>query len=141
MYQLPSAEATLGQGTKIATFDLVNGVTAVLGIALDEESGVVLDVPLQVGRDSGLQRYVVLTRDALRGGPLVNGQQYYFAVTAYNRATSEEAATTTLESPRETSSACRKSRPRASDAPTKYPVRRCQSNTPRASVTPAYFQW
>ena len=98
VYQLPAAEATLGQGTKIATFDLVNGVAAVLGIALDEQSGVVLDVPLQVGSDSGLQRYIVLTHDAVRGGPLVNGQQYYFAVTAYNRATSEEAATTTLES-------------------------------------------
>ena len=98
VYQLPSVEATLGQGTRVATFDLVNGVAAVLGIALDEQSGVVLDVPLQVGSDSGLQRYITLTRDALRGGPLVNGQQYYFTVTAYNRATSEEAATTTLES-------------------------------------------
>ena len=99
VYQLPSAEATLSQGTKIATFDLVNGVTTILGIALDEQSGVVLDVPLQIGSDGGLQRYITMTRDALRSGPLVNGQQYYFAVTAYSRATSEEAATTTtLES-------------------------------------------
>ena len=99
VYQLPSAEATLSQGTKIATFDLVNGVTTILGIALDEQSGVVLDVPLQIGNDGGLQRYITMTRDALRSGPLVNGQQYYFAVTAYSRATSEEAATTTtLES-------------------------------------------
>ena len=99
VYQLPSAEATLSQGTKIATFDLVDGVTTILGIALDEQSGVVLDVPLQIGNDGGLQRYITMTRDALRSGPLVNGQQYYFAVTAYSRATSEEAATTTtLES-------------------------------------------
>ncbi|MDE2807764.1 MAG: T9SS type A sorting domain-containing protein [Gemmatimonadota bacterium] len=99
VYQLPSAEATLSQGTRIATFDIANGVTTILGIALDEQSGVVLDVPLQIGNDSGLQRYITLTRDALRGGPLVNGQQYYFAVTAYSRATSEETATTTtLES-------------------------------------------
>lgn len=99
VYQLPSAEATLDQGVKVATFDIVNGVTTILGIDLDEQSGVVLDVPLQVGNDSGLQRYVTLNRDALRGGPLVNGQQYYFTVTAYNRATSEDAAaTTTLES-------------------------------------------
>ena len=99
VYQLPSAEATLSQGTRVATFDLVNGVTTILGIALDEQSGVVLDVPLQIGNDSGLQRYIALSHDALRGGPLVNGQQYYFTVTAYNRATSEDAATTTtLES-------------------------------------------
>ena len=99
VYQLSSAEATLSQGAKVATFDLVNGVATILGIALDEQSGVVLDVPLQIGNDSGLQRYITLTHDALRGGPLVNGQQYYFAVTAYNRAISEDAATTTtLES-------------------------------------------
>ena len=99
VYQLPSAEATLSQGTRVATFDLVNGVTTILGIALDEQSGVVLDVPLQIGNDSGLQRYIALSHDASRGGPLVNGQQYYFTVTAYNRATSEDAATTTtLES-------------------------------------------
>lgn len=99
VYQMPSAEATLSQGTRIATFDLVNGVTTILGIALDEQSGVVLDVPLQIGNDRGLQRYITLSHDALRGGPLVNGQQYHFAVTAYNRATSEDAATTTtLES-------------------------------------------
>ena len=98
VYQLPSAEATLSQGAKVATFDIVNGVATILGIDLDEQSGVVLDVPLQIGNDSGLQRYITLTHDALRGGPLVNGQQYYFAVTAYNRATSEDATTTTLES-------------------------------------------
>ena len=98
LYQLPSAEATLSQGVKVATFDIENGVTTILGIALDEESGVVLDVPLQVGIDFGVKRNTTITEDHIRGGPLVNGQRYYFAVTAYNRATAEEAATTTLES-------------------------------------------
>ena len=98
LYQLPSAEATLSQGVKVATFDIENGVTTILGIALDEESGVVLDVPLQVGIDFGVKRNTAITEDHIRGGPLVNGQRYYFAVTAYNRATDEGAATTTLES-------------------------------------------
>ena len=39
-----------------------------------------------------------ITEDHIRSGPLVNGQRYYFAVTAYNRATAEGTATTTLES-------------------------------------------
>ncbi|MBT4499803.1 MAG: hypothetical protein HOC74_18895, partial [Gemmatimonadetes bacterium] len=39
-----------------------------------------------------------LTQDAINGGPLVNGQEYYFAVTAYNRNTATGAAVTTLES-------------------------------------------
>ena len=98
LYQLPSAEATLSQGVKVATFDIENGVTTILGIALDEESGVVLDVPLQVGTDFGVKRNIRITQDHIRSGPLVNGQRYYFAVTAYNRATAEGAATTTLES-------------------------------------------
>ncbi len=99
LYQLPSSDASLAQAAKIATYDLENGVATILGIRLDPQSGVILDVPLQVGSDAGVRRYVKLTRDALRGGPLVNGQRYYFAVTAYNRNTEEGAATTTLESP------------------------------------------
>ena len=99
LYQLPSAEATLEQGTKLATYDLENRITTILGIDLDEASGIVLDVPKQIGSDFGVKRYVKLTRDALRGRPLVNGQRYYFAVTAYSRNTAEEAAVTTLESP------------------------------------------
>ncbi|MEC8932841.1 MAG: hypothetical protein VYB08_15580, partial [Candidatus Latescibacterota bacterium] len=98
VYQLPSAEAGLAQGVKLGTFDEENGVTTILGIDLDETSGIVLDVPQQVGADFGLRRNLRLSTDALRGGPLVNGQDYYFAVTAYNRATGEAAAVTTLES-------------------------------------------
>lgn len=98
VYQLPSAEATLDQGVKLGTFDEENGVTTILGIDLDEASGIVLDVPQQVGVDFGVRRNLRVTTDALRGGPLVNGQRYYFAVTAYNRATGEAAAVTTLES-------------------------------------------
>ena len=98
LYQLPAAEAPLAQGKRLATYDLENGVAAILGIDLDDESGVILDVPLQIGSDFGVRRTVRLTQDALRGGPLVNGQEYYFAVTAYNRNTAEGAAVTTLES-------------------------------------------
>ena len=98
LYQLPSAEAPLTQGERLATYDLENGVASILGIALDDESGVILEVPLQVGSDFGVRRKAWMTHDALRGGPLVTGQEYYFAVTAYNRNTAEGAAVTTLES-------------------------------------------
>ena len=98
LYQLPSAEATLDQGERLSTFDLENGVRSILGRDFDDRSGLALDVPLQVGSDFGVRRIMRLTRDALRGGPLVNGQEYYFAVTAYNYNASEDAAETTLES-------------------------------------------
>lgn len=100
LYQLPSAQAPLSQGRKLATYDQDNKVTTILGIDLDEASGVVLDVPKQIGGDSGIRRNVKITQDALRGGtPLVNGQAYYFAVTAYNRNTADGAAVSSLESP------------------------------------------
>lgn len=98
VYQLPSPESSLSSGVLVGTFDLVNGVTTILGISLDEDSGVILDVPLQIGVDVGVKRNLKLTADAVRGGPLVNGQEYFFAVTAFNRATSEGVAITTLES-------------------------------------------
>ena len=99
IYQLPAAEATLAQGRKLGTFDIENGVTTVLGIDLDDDSGVILDVPLQIGTDFGVRRNLKVTQDLLRGSPLVNGQRYYFAVTAYSHNKDENAATTTLESP------------------------------------------
>ena len=99
VYQLPSAEATFDQAVKLATYDLENGVTTVLGIDLDDDSGVILDKPLQIGSDFGVRRNVKVTQDLLKGRPLVNGQRYYFAVTAYSHNKDENAATTTLESP------------------------------------------
>ncbi|MEW6750288.1 MAG: T9SS type A sorting domain-containing protein [Candidatus Latescibacterota bacterium] len=99
VYQLPSAESPRTQARKVATYDVENAVATILGINLDEQSGVILDVPLQVGSDSGVRRYLKVTQDAVNGGPLVNGQEYYFAVTAYNRNPAEGAAVTTLESP------------------------------------------
>ncbi|MFH1571192.1 MAG: hypothetical protein ABIL09_24595, partial [Gemmatimonadota bacterium] len=98
IYQLPSSTAAPSQGRKLATYDLENGVATILGINLDENSGVILDVPLQIGTDFGVRRFLKVATDALRGGPLVNGQEYYFAVTAYNRNTAVGAAVTTLES-------------------------------------------
>ena len=99
VYQLPSASADLSQARKIATYDVVNGVTAILGDELDSESGLVLKRPLQIGRDSGLRWFSTIRRDALRGGPLVNGQAYHFAVSAYSyNPTPSSFIPSTLES-------------------------------------------
>jgi hypothetical protein len=59
---------------------------------------VILDVPKQIGRDFGLVWSATIEQDALRGIPLVNGQRYYFAVTAYSRNTVEGAPVASLES-------------------------------------------
>ena len=98
VYQFPSAEADLSQAVKIATYDVSNGVQAILGKTLDDRSGVIVSVPQQIGTDSGVRWVSTIKKDAIRGGPLVNGQTYHFAVTAYSFNGSEGAVVTTLES-------------------------------------------
>lgn len=99
VYQFPAAEADLSQARKIATYDLQNGITTILGLQLDDTSGEAVRLPLQSGRDSGLQWVARIERDAFRDRPLANGQPYYFAVTAYSHNPDSNAMVTTLESP------------------------------------------
>ena len=99
VYQLPSAAASLSQAAKLATFDLNNLVGTILDPSFDLASGVILQTPSQIGTNSGLKRFTEITTDAFRGGrPLVNGQTYYFAVTAYNANLDPAATPHALES-------------------------------------------
>ncbi len=87
LYQMQSASATdLTTAILLASYDVKNGVGTIIQETLDERSGEVLDLPVQFGSDNGISRRFVITEDKIRGGPLVNGQRYYFAVTAYNNA-------------------------------------------------------
>ena len=99
LYQFPAAEADLSQARKIATYDIENGVTTILGLQLDDTSSEAVRLPLQVGRNTGLQWVAHIQRDAFRDRPLANGQPYYFAVTAYSQNPDPNALVTTLESP------------------------------------------
>jgi hypothetical protein len=83
VYQLPSPNASLSEAVKIATYDLVNDVTVILDRTIDPKTGVLLLVPVQTGSNSGIKRYIDLKTDYVRQRPLVNGQTYYYAVTAY----------------------------------------------------------
>ena len=98
VYQFNTASTDLSQARKLATYDIDDGVTTILGAQLDEASGVTVRTPLQIGRDSGLRWVARITRDATRNTPLYNGQPYYFAVTAYSYNTDPQALTTTVES-------------------------------------------
>jgi len=83
VYQLPSPTASLSEAVKIATYDLVNDVTVILDRTIDPKTGVLLLVPVQTGSNSGIKRFIDLKTDYIRQRPLVNGQTYYYAVTAY----------------------------------------------------------
>ncbi|WP_456443108.1 T9SS type A sorting domain-containing protein [Caldithrix abyssi] len=86
IYQLPDYYATIEDpGTiKLATFDIDNNVKTIDGLKYDQEENRLIIRPLQVGRDSGIQRYFVVKRDSIKQKPLYRGSTYYFAVTSYN---------------------------------------------------------
>jgi hypothetical protein len=82
IYQLTGPSSTFN-AKKIATFDLVNGVTTVIDNVVDSESGLILPKPVVFGTDNGIKRLFTIDQDYLAGGPLINGREYYFAVTSY----------------------------------------------------------
>ena len=99
LYQLPSKASTLAEAKRIATFDTDVDPTTVLDIQFDQRSGQILSIPVQFGSNSGISRNFVIDRDWVKDiGKLNNGQEYYFAVTAYSVATVSGFLPAALES-------------------------------------------
>ncbi|MFQ6113088.1 MAG: hypothetical protein ACE5NG_03245, partial [bacterium] len=98
LYQLPTANASVADGIKLATFDLKNEVTSILQEQFDPQSGAIIIVPVQTGTNSGIVRSMLIETDELRNQPLINGQQYHFAVTSYSFNPGPNATLKSLES-------------------------------------------
>jgi hypothetical protein len=99
VYQLPSATASFDQAIKLATFDVVNEITTILAESFDVPSGQILKLPVQIGKNTGISRFMTIKEDRFRSRPLVNGATYYFAITAYNANPDPLVAVPSLESP------------------------------------------
>ncbi|MGE5497266.1 MAG: hypothetical protein ACM3Q2_04315, partial [Syntrophothermus sp.] len=99
VYQLPSQNATKAEAKRIATFDVINGITYVLGDYLDPDYGIILKVIQQFGTNSGISRSLRLKTDALSNQPLQNGQKYYYAVTAYAITNDAQQPLSNIETP------------------------------------------
>lgn len=99
VYQLPTAGAPIDQGIRLATYDLANEVTVISQETFDVNSGLVLNLPVQFGNNANLRRSFVVNRDQIRDLPLINGQPYYFGVTAYSYNPDPTTVLKTLESP------------------------------------------
>jgi hypothetical protein len=89
VYQLPQAGATIDQAKKVATFDLANNILQINAQRFVPSFGDILTVPIQKGTDTGIQRYFVAERDYINDQPMYAGNEYYFAVTAYNAKDSD----------------------------------------------------
>lgn len=82
VYQMPSVSSSIEDGIVLATYDLVDGVTAIYDTEVDA-NGVEIPVLTVNGTDAGIQRYMTITQDKFRKTDLRNGQAYYFAVVSY----------------------------------------------------------
>lgn len=83
-YNVYQGESANGPWKLIATYDKVNDVTVVLDMQLDISTGLILELPVQFGNNSGVKRMIDIRKDAIRGNiDLINGRVYYFAVTSY----------------------------------------------------------
>ena len=99
VYQLPSAGSPLSEGRKVGTFDKINTVQNILDPDVDALTGLVVDVVKQTGSNAGVQRWYSTDYDEIRGRPMSNGVNYYFAVTAYSYLPANEGSPfKTLES-------------------------------------------
>lgn len=82
-----------GPWKRLATFDEMNGILTVRDTVFDITTGrTITDYPVAFGTDAGVRFTYNTTVDAIRGGDLKDGTEYYFAVTAYAYSATEKAA-------------------------------------------------
>ncbi len=83
VYQYETAQGA-GKKKRIATYDVIDGITEIYDSVFDANLGETINIRTQFGSDSGLQRHLSITKDALNGNSvLITNRNYYFAVTAY----------------------------------------------------------
>ena len=85
-YNVYQAETNSGAGDRkrLATYDLVNGITEVYDDVFNAELGETINIRTQFGSDSGLEHYHSITGDGLNNNSkLITNREYYFTVTAY----------------------------------------------------------
>ncbi len=96
VYQTPGAG--FANAKLLGTFDVTDGTGAILDTIYSNALGSLVYVPVQNGEDKGVARYFMAEKDYINDKPFVNGQTYYFAVSAYNLNKTPGATPVTLES-------------------------------------------
>ncbi len=100
IYQLPSASSTIESAKLVETFDVVDLVQSIESQVFDVSSSTITRKFTKFGRNTGIFRNIIIDNDLVRGGvPIVNGTEYYFAVTAYAYNPNPDAVPNVLETP------------------------------------------
>lgn len=88
VYQFPTAGSQLESAVRVGTFDKVNDIKVVLDEQFSLSAGAFLKIPIQFGSDKGVVRFFDFKKDYVKDiDKLWNGQEYYYAVTAYSVTT------------------------------------------------------
>jgi len=89
-YNVYQGETVAGPWKLLATYDEVDAIRVVFDEVFDLTTGQTLpQYPTAFGSDQGIQFTHTITQDAVRGGTLRDGTEYYFAVTAYSYSATE----------------------------------------------------
>ncbi len=83
VYQLSSHTSAKEKVKRIATFDIVDGITEIHSTFIDPITGLPVDRVEQFGSDSGIKRTFSTDFDYIENSKMLIGKEYYFAVTAY----------------------------------------------------------
>jgi hypothetical protein len=99
VYQLPSAKASLSEGIRIATYDIINGITTIVSPVINAPLYIKEEKITAYGTDSGISRSIKITDDKITGAStLINGSKYYFTVTAYAYSPNQNILPRVMES-------------------------------------------
>jgi hypothetical protein len=98
VYQLGSPLPIKENTVRIATFDIIDGVTEIPGIVMDPETGLPVNGIQQYGSDSGIERMLLTNYDYIEDTYMKVGKKYYFAVTAYTYNSDPQADPNNSES-------------------------------------------
>lgn len=82
-YNIYQGESAVGPWHRIATFDKINNIETIFDERFDPETGVVINLPVQFGRDSGVQHFIEIREDVIDDDGLINGRAYYFGGSSY----------------------------------------------------------
>lgn len=98
LFQLPTATSVQSEWKKLATYDLKNEIRQIAQEDINPLTGRIELQVKQEGQNSGINRYVILTYDSIRNRPLINGQEYHFALTSYAYTNNQNSLVRTIES-------------------------------------------
>lgn len=82
-YNVYQGQSEYGPWKKISTYDVKDGIREIYDWQIDPETGLKFWAPIIIGTDSGLKRNLKITSDYFTDTKLVNGKEYFFAVTSY----------------------------------------------------------